>query len=233
MTQPLPPNTITTLPAAGHPLQNTGGGTLHGDLGVEGTLYLNGNASVSQSLFVDTNSQNNGSNGAGVSLPGLYLGGGPGLTGEYIQSPRTSGSPNQYGIDFVLGWQPRVRINSGGDVSVSGRLTAAELHATGRYFGQGWDMGWPNNFGGNAIFGGVLQCQGRLVTNGYDSGWSNSLGGNVVISGDTIALAANGGIWWRWWGGAWHDFSHGVLTESDLYARGRLVTNNSDWGQNN
>ncbi|MBO0885488.1 MAG: hypothetical protein J2P17_35165, partial [Mycobacterium sp.] len=72
MTQPLPPTTIVTWLDTGRSLQGSGSGTLHGDLGVEGTLYVGNQgariaSSGSGSIIVGSSTQYAMVSGVGAS----------------------------------------------------------------------------------------------------------------------------------------------------------------------
>jgi hypothetical protein len=161
-----------------------------------GSSYVDiyGNLGVTNSIFADTTSANNG-----ALQPGLTFGGSG--SGEGIASKRTAGG-NQFGLDLYTGYSARLSITGSGNVGIGTSSPTELLDVEGdvrvndhdlllrggsdRFHGLGW-YGSGKLFGGQNINGPVLYGNGggALGTISGTTNWSLRwyTTGNVDVRG--------------------------------------------------
>ncbi|HEY6352716.1 MAG TPA: hypothetical protein VI636_25245 [Candidatus Angelobacter sp.] len=203
-------------PSSGSPLSTLMTIAGNGDIGI-GTTSPQQDLSVNGGLNIDQADANNGT---------LPHGAGPGLTfgnssGEGIASSRTSGSPNQFGLDFYTFWQRRMSIDHSGNIgigalpaqqnlSVNGGLNIDQADANNGTlphgaspaltFGNGSGEGigstrsGPNQFSLNFYTG----FSSRMSIASASQGGGVTLAGPLTVNGARTNLLGHDGANWHW-----------------------------------
>ena len=155
----------------------------------EEMLDVAGNAAVSGSLFVDSKEAN-----SGTDRPGLVLGGSG--SGESVSSQRTSGGPNQFGIDFYTTYRPRLSIANNGSVGIGTQTpTDALLDVQGSIRLNKNDLFLATGTDRGHGLGYRSYLQGRKIDGPFLYGY---YGGSLGASGPDTAIFT-----WNWVGDAW------------------------------
>jgi hypothetical protein len=111
------------------------------------------------SLYTDYNQNNKGCSWK----PGLNFGGGG---GEGIGSARTSGSPNQYGIDFYTNYEKQMSITNTGKVGIGTHTPSAKLCVQSNICCSASAAGNSSGFAGTGVYGNATDYCGVGVFGG-------------------------------------------------------------------